>query len=373
MNNLYLLLLVPIFGAIIGMLIWKHSITVIEFSLGILIACLLTSGTYYASVYSNMADVQILNGHVVSKVKERVSCSHSYSCNCQTIRTGKTTDTRCDTCYEHHNDWDWDVKTTLGSFSVDRIDRRGSNEPSRWTQVVIGEPVAKEESYTNYIKGAPNSVFNKSQMTYMNKYSPMIPPYPEVYDYHRANRVLVHGTPIQDIKAWNTRLSEELKVLGPKKQANVVLLFTKETNIWYAEAVNAKWLGGKKNDIVIVVSSADGKKIEWVRVLSLTNTTRIKTYLRDELMNGEIDRERFMTAISKNVLAYYDRKSMEQFKYLLSSAELSPLATGVIAILSFLISLGLSYCFALPGFDLSLSALFRRKAAPTSRFTSYRR
>lgn len=360
MNNIYFLLLVPIFASIIGMLIWSHKLTITEFATGIIVTCLMTTGVYFMTMYSNMHDFELINGHITGKQKNWTSCSHSYTCNCRTVRTGKTTTTSCSICYEHLNDWDWDVMTTVGNFTVDRVDRRGSNEPPRWTQVKAGEPVAVERSYTNYIKGAPHSIFNKSEMTYMEKYNNMIPPYPEVYDYHRANRVLSVGSPIQNLPLWNQRLSEVLKDLGPKKQANVVILFTKETNIGFAEAVNAKWLGGKKNDIVLIVSTIDGKSINWVRVLALTNTTRIKTYLRDDIKNGDVDVERFMHAISKNVIAYYDRKSMEQFKYLLSSMELSMTATLIIAVLSFLCSIGLSFFFARPDINFSLVSLFKQ-------------
>ena len=41
---------------------------------------------------------------------------------------------------EHDYDIDWDVKTTLGTFTISRIDRQGLSEPARWTSVKVGDP-----------------------------------------------------------------------------------------------------------------------------------------------------------------------------------------------------------------------------------------
>lgn len=354
MNYLFLLILIPIVLPAIFALVWKHKITFSEFFLNVLVCCLITTGAYYGVVYHQVKDVQILNGEVTSKSKDRVSCSHSYSCNCRTVN--KTT--TCDTCYEHPYDFDWNVHSNVGTFSIDRIDRQGVKEPPRWTSVTIGEPVALEESYINYIKGSPSSIFNKQSLEFAKRYEVSIPQYPTVYDYHKANRVIPVGLNLDNLAAWNDDLSIALKKLGPAKQSNVVIIIAKDKSVEYAEAVNAKWLGGKKNDVLIIMSVDNDKNISWVRVFGLTKTTSIKTYLRNDLQDMKVlDREKTIQIISDNVMKYYDRKSMEDFKYLMSNIEISGLAFFLIFLLSVVSSAFLSWIFA-HHVDFSFKNLF---------------
>lgn len=108
-------------------------------------------------------DTEIISGQVEGKKQVKVSCSHSYKCHCYTTCSGGKTRTctqHCSTCYDHPYDFDWDVYTTIGEFEINRVDRQGTTEPPRWTQIKVADPVAREHSYVNYIKVAPDSLFN---------------------------------------------------------------------------------------------------------------------------------------------------------------------------------------------------------------------
>src|SRR3972149_2325862 len=49
--------------------------------------------------YANTSDTEVWNAKVVSKNHARVSCSHSYPCNCREVDCGEDcTMTVCDTC-----------------------------------------------------------------------------------------------------------------------------------------------------------------------------------------------------------------------------------------------------------------------------------
>lgn len=354
MNLIYLIILIPILSPLIGLLIWKHEITATEFVLNVIAACLVTVGVYYATAYAQMADYQILNGEVIEKYQDSVPCSHSY----QTC-TGSGKSRTCTTHHEHMNDYDWVVKSTVGKFTIDRVNRRGDREPPRWTAVKMHEAVALEDYYLNYIKGSPSSIFNKKDLQFAEKYAAQIPKYPEVYDYHRANRVFTVGFNQNDIALWNFELSEMLKSVGPSKQANVSIILTKGLPAEYASAVNAKWLGGKKNDMTLIVGTSDGSKIEWVQVLAYSKSTSIKTYLRDAIKeHGIIDREFFMESIRSHMIRYYDRKSMDDFAYLIGTIEISETAFALIAIFSLIVSVGISY--GMTRVDISLNHGFRR-------------
>lgn len=87
----------------------------------LLICCcasvLLSVGIICLSTYYGMIDTQILSGRVTDKIKESVSCEHSYSCNCIRTCNGKSCSTHCSTCYEHSNDYDYNIHSTIGTFT----------------------------------------------------------------------------------------------------------------------------------------------------------------------------------------------------------------------------------------------------------------
>jgi hypothetical protein len=315
----YLLLLVPPLLVVIGMKYFCHAeITWQEAGAQALIAIILVTTVYSVSRYSQMADTEILNGQVTAKSKEWTSCSHSYSCNCRTVTSGSgpnaTTSTQCDTCYEHLNDWDWTVKSTVGRFDIDRIDSRGSEEPPRWTKVAVGQPVAREHRYTNYIRGAKDSLFNEEFLK--KNYRGPLPDYPSTYDYQYADRVIATpGTRVADLRGWNERLAMMLRAIGPAKQANIVMVMTHE-GPGFAEALRGHWLGGKKNDIIVVVGT-NYPAITWVRVFSWAQQDIINVMLRNELTESKtLDIGRTMDIIGRNVVTYYQRKPMKEFEYL---------------------------------------------------------
>lgn len=147
------------------------------------VGLVLTFAAFYGGKATKTHDTEILNGQVTHKEKNRVSCSHSYSCHCRTDSKGNTS---CDTCYEHSHDYNWDVYSTVGELTIDRIDRQGAHEPPRWTVVMPGQPVAMDHGYTNYVKAVPESVFRVDTIYSKEKLKNIpVPGYPlNVYDYH---------------------------------------------------------------------------------------------------------------------------------------------------------------------------------------------
>jgi hypothetical protein len=150
---------------------------------------------------SNTRDVEVWNGQVTGKYSEKVSCSHSYSCNCYRSCSGsgknRSCSTICQTCYEHSYDVSWRVESNIGTYTISRIDRRGLSKPPRWDRVKIGEPVSDTHTYTNYIKGSPDSLFHKKKL--LKKYQKDLPKYQsKVYDYYRLNRLVNLGVNVDN-------------------------------------------------------------------------------------------------------------------------------------------------------------------------------
>jgi len=226
-------LVVGIFSWIITKKItWKEAITHVVIQMifiGIMVAFMLTS---------NMSDNEIWNGSITKKERNKVSCRHSYECNCVTkyrkVCSGsgknRTCHTEsyevCETCYEHSFDVDWNLYNNIGeSWRVSRIDRQGITEPPRWTKTKIGDPTSSRHSYPNYIKGSPDSLFKTGLNDQM--YKDKLPKYPlGIYDYYKLNRLVTVGINVKNRDAWNKGISKISSELGPTKQVNIVVVLT---------------------------------------------------------------------------------------------------------------------------------------------------
>ena len=298
---------------------------VIGFTLAgfLILACF----AFYMGKAGQTMDVEVLNGEVTGKHNERVSCEHSYQCNCRQVQSCSTdsrgqrsctSTTVCDTCYEHSYDVDWIVDSNIGHSRISRVDRQGLSTPGRWAATQVGEPYADTHIHTNYVKAVPESVFHLSDKLIAEKFKTMIPAYPkEIYDYYRINRALTVGVNVPDLQLWSNDISTILKQLGPQKQANIITLFVNTDDPAYEYALRQAWLGAKKNDIVVLFGTTQYPKIDWVRVMSWTDKEIFKVQLRDALQDmGTIDRMTMIPVIKDLTLKEFKRKSMKDFAYL---------------------------------------------------------
>lgn len=334
MGYTVLAILISTIAVIIGIKRFPHHISVAEGATVVALTATLVCATYYIDNWSKGSDNMILNGQVTSKEKNRVFCSHSYPCRCRTVRSGKTSYVHCDTCYEHLFDYDWDVHSTIGSVTINRIDRQGTQEPPRWTAVKIGEPFSKEDSYFNFIKAAPFSIFNRDAI----ESTEVIPPYIGVHDYYRINRVVKHGVANFNTDVLNSRLNDALRSLGPQKKANIVVVFHSRDSK-YAEIVKAKSLGGKINDITVLIGLNKDNTFKSVDVWSWSKSDMANVVIRDSLLSvAKVDQEAIAKAIVDGVSKYYVHRSIEEFQYL--EEEVSP-SEGAIFFILFL-------CFVFP-------------------------
>jgi hypothetical protein len=341
---LLLLLVIPVGWPFIAKAVWKQDYSFQELTMNVVIAALLATGLWYAGRYVEMRDVEIVNGAVIGKSRNWVSCTHSHSCNCRTNSKGKRS---CDTCYDHSNDYDWVLKTSVEGkrFIISRVDRQGLREPPRYSAAKIGDPVAVEHAHVNYVKAAKGSLFHDKGEVLTNL---PIPTYPNtVYDYHYAKRVLSAGVAVPDIAQWNQDIAMALRDVGPRKQVNFVVAFANTANPTYAQALERAWVGGKKNDVILVLGTPKYPEISWVRVLSWTDRQDFKVRLRDDVLDLKtVDRERIVQVLISNTDLMFKRKLMSDFEYLKWEIDPPLWATVLAFILSAGTSIWLSIYFS---------------------------
>lgn len=291
--------------------------------------------------YKNMHDTAVINGQVSDKISQKVSCSHSYRCMCYTSCSGtgsnRTCTEHCQTCYEHSFDVDWLVKTTVGNFEIARVNRQGTKEPPRWSAVKIGEPASSTESYINYVKAAPKSLFSMDKLENDNAtFGGLFPKYPEVYDYYRIRRVMTVGTHYSEADKLNANLNNALRSLGPKKQVNINVIFVKTTNPEYRYALERAWVGGKKNDVTVIIGMDNEGHFSWTDVITFGGNAGNEMFavlMRDRIKAlasaGKISNaDELSNVIATTVESDFVRKPMSDFVYL--KEDFAPSGTSII-------------------------------------------
>lgn len=337
---LWVLLGVICLWPVILKLTYPDRINGTEMALHFVLPLLVTGIVWYAGTASKTHAVELWNGEVTGKSKDIVPCIHAYQCNCR-MRTsgfGKKRRTRrvCDTCFYHPFDIDWNVRTNVGNFTVNRVEWQGIIQPPRWTQVQNGQPAALPHSYTDYVRGSKDSAFHKEELELASL--PDVPPYPQVYDYHYAKRVLTVGVTLPDAEAWNTQLADALKVLGPKRQMNLIIVIAATPDQKFRHKVEAAWKGTSKNDEVVVIGTdKDGKTILWADVITWASNTgnqELRIHTRNALLDAKtIDREKVMAVVLNHATDHYHRPSMEEFEYLKWAIEPSTWVQILLALL----------------------------------------
>ena len=334
---------VAVFVLVIAIILFKNKITmkeaIIQFAVQLLIVCIVG----WASYHNDLADREILNSVVTNKTKDKVSCSHSYTCNCitrcsSTGKSGTSCSTHCQTCYEHSYDIDWNIHNEIGtSFTIDRIDRRGLDEPPRWTSVKAGDPTAQTHKYENYIKADAQSLFKKE---FNEDQLKRFPKYPDkIYDYYKLNRVIQDKNYVN----WQNDISLLNSRIGRVKQANLVVVLSSKSDS-YADDLEIAWSGAKKNDIVLLLGT-DGTNIGWARVIGIGVNEELKVFLRNNVVSyGKLDNG-LLPIIENTIVEKFKRIPMSKFEYLKENYKPSKTAWIISLLITIACSVGLSYYF----------------------------
>lgn len=338
---IWLILILPMLVPILSMFYYGRNRSVAEYGIHALITIVVTCSVFYAGKYFPALDKEILNGYVTDKKQVYNPRTEYYDCNCRTVTSGsgknKTSSRQCDTCTRIIPEWDWRVFTTVGSLTISRIDSSGRREPPRWTAVKINECASLENTYINQIKGVKDSIFHYDKDLIKNY---KIPEYPSVTDYYRFNHV-INQTDV-DTKGWNEYISERLKTLGTQKQLNIIVVLTNK-DYGFFDALKYEWLGGKKNDVLLVFG-LDKNKVSWFGSTSLADGYKNQTLHANLRMNA-IDRVADMSLLGEQINIIerdFVRVPMEEFDYLTSESDPPTWIMVLATVLGVLSSVGAS-------------------------------
>lgn len=323
-----LILIVPFVVSAVAFIYFK-TITWKEFLLQLGVVLLVLGLAFLLARCSQHRDTEYLNGHITEKQHGWESC-----CHCSQVCVARNEDGMCTArikeC-DHNRDYWWSLDSTVGSISVK--DCSGSSStPSIWKDAYVGEPVSLPHSYKNYLLADKDSIIVKELD---HKYKEKIPNFPGTYDLYKRNHVVSKDVDIPP--TWQKKFRQINDKLGKKKQVDVNVVLTKETNPEYAKAVESKWLYGPKNSFNVVLGVKEDKVL-WARAVTLSKVSQLKIAIRDDLQGKSL--EEVPTIIHDLVETKFIRTPMSTYEYLDKSTELPLAAEIILFILGIILSVG---------------------------------
>lgn len=358
MEGFLLIALIPIIWALAAKYLLKSTISWPEMGISMGASVLIVGIVWGVGSYGQTMDHEIWNGQITSKHRDHGSYIRSYDCNCYQSCSGsgssKSCHQVCQTCYEDHYTVKWYLKTTVGHIglqSFDRTTRRvyDSPDPTSYKKAFKGEACSVSKRYTNYIQAVPESIFNAEDTALSATFAKMIPAYPKIHSHYKVNRIIPVGVSIPGLSTWNENLGNHLRRIGPSKQANIIILLVNTPDQSYRHALERAWLGGKKNDIIVLMGVPEYPKIAWVDTITLganTGNELMTVMMRDELMKLKTaSAETVPDTIATVVTKHFDRKAMEDYAYLADEID-PPMWVIIMAIiLAFASSIGATIFF----------------------------
>lgn len=342
-------------------------VTILEWLSCTAISIALSFVVYTLGSYNALQDTELLNGYVTAKNVVEKKCKYpgwyEYSDSfCTNEHTREVVDHYEDdyctdkdgksyVCGEHpvyrteyRYDYPWErkyfVHATVSEYTIARIDKQGAKEPPRFTSVAVNDPVSVTHSYENLLLGADASILNPAFIGVNEPDLAKVPAYPiNVYDYYLVDRLVTIGVNVtpQERKAWNDGISQVAKSVGHRKQANPVVVLTNEPAD-FRYAIERKWLGGKKNDVILLVGLKDNT-IEWTDVITFihgTNNEVMSEQLTRLVNEAGYDREKILGIMQQTILDKFDRLPMQSIEYIKDSFE-PPLWVSIASLICSLI------------------------------------
>ena len=330
--SVFLFLIPLVAWIVIAKILFKHEFTLGEMGIQGGVTAVVLAILMFAGYQSQVHDTMIVNGTVTKLNPQRETCNMFWSdwpdgfCTNQytrQVRDGQTctTDSKGErTCVpkyktQYRSVYPWErryfVSTNIPtSYEISRVDAQGVNTPPRFAEIQIGDPASTSVSYTNYIKGASDTLFNV-------KYED-VPPiaYPRIHDYYKARRVIYFGaaSSFDFVQQWDhdlAVLNSSIRATG----ANVIIAVTNNTQDW-AERLAQAWDAHNINDVVVTMG-VEGDRIVWADVRSWSSNELVDITIRDEILRiGVVDPQQINEAIRDAVTKHYNMQSMSDFEYL---------------------------------------------------------
>lgn len=300
-------------------------------------------------------DNEYVTGQVINKHRDNDSYEESYDCNCRTVTSGsgdsKTTSTVCDTCWKTIYTVDWYLSSTVGRIAINSRESESQQvwiapNPQAWIDAKIGEACTTARSYQNYILASPDSLFNSSEYG-NNEFA--VPGYPRMHSIYKMKHALTVDGAIPNSAEWTEQIREHLKIRNANSSPNVLFVFTKSTDRTFKYALERNWTGGKKNDLIVVIGTANYPNANWTEVITLGKTSgneltavKIRDIVEDHHLDPQVTVKNVFSMIDK----HFDMKPISDFEYLKDEQQMTLWQALAVVFASIIVSIIVSYIFS---------------------------
>lgn len=198
------------------------------------------------------------------------------------------------------------------------------------------EPVTKKIAFENRIKASP-SVFSFVTV------STNVP----VFEYPKNDNPFVSdrllGLAASQINIL--KFDQFNAVLGPYKKVNVIFVGFKSGDTSLGEYQRAKWLNGKKNDLVLTYGWDEAeKKVLWSKVFGWSESEICKRNLETILLRSQIN-DAILPALAKEIATGYVIKDWAKFDYLSIEPRVEHFVWFWIILVATEVGLTIYFCF----------------------------
>jgi hypothetical protein len=167
------------------------------------------------------------------------------------------------------------------------------------------KPVTRWHHWENKVKSAP-TVFSFEK----------VPPEAPVFEYPKNDNVfasdrLLGTAGTIPLLAWDQMNAR----LGPTKKVNVIAVGFGTQSSQIAELQRSKWIGGKKNDLVICYGGPSPTKATWAQCFGWTDEALCKRNLETIFISTPINAE-IVPKVEAEIAARYKIKNWSEFDYL---------------------------------------------------------
>jgi hypothetical protein len=326
---------------IIGLLIWIHDKDILWFEwLGSFVIALAIAAIFNAVIVSGMVnDIETWSGQITKAVYtpewvEEYEQEH-------TIKDSDGNVTMRWYTTEHRTHWPtWSAYASFGkknnSYVIDETsykwivqvfgqetkekgwrcgyDRSRSKPGSEYDYIAVNKtgfviPVSMTVDFENRVKAAP-SVFSFVKVP---KDTKGLFEWPRTTNSFASNRLLGLAKKDIDLFAFDQMSSR----LGPTKKVNTIIIGWDSTKYdsSIAQYQEAKWIGGKKNDLVLCYGKRPDGTTEWAYVFGWTEKADVKINLQTILMDNKVATD-LIPKIEQEIAANYELKDWDKFNYL---------------------------------------------------------
>jgi len=198
-------------------------------------------------------------------------------------------------------DYTTETPWKVGFYSGDR------NIYVSYNRGVYCYPVTRIARWQNKIKAAP-SVFSFAKVPT----NVLVYAWPENDNWLESDRLLGTAKNIVSLTEFD-RMNARL---GPSKKVNVIMVGFVNEGPESGQYQQAKWVGGKKNDLVICFGGASGsKKPEWAYVFGWTDKEIVKQNLQTIVLNEGVS-TKVLPKIEEEIRRSYVIKDWTKFDYI---------------------------------------------------------